>query len=228
MAGFLGLAIWVSGTFRLYRAAAVLRMLVVAFRLWLSGFQPVSREPVAVWVPPGPRRPFVRAPPAVHALQLSYRALARRGVRQGSRRADPFLQFRLNRWLYALCWTGTDRPSVLFDRSITWLLADKVFLPGLTVLERAVAHVRSRANERLWQRLTMQVAPEQPPRLEQLLIASDTDRTSPFDRLRDGPVLQSPAELGLPSPDRLPPSRITTLAPLRQRRQISGHRAVAR
>jgi hypothetical protein len=30
---------------------------------------------------------------------------------------DPFLQFRLNRWLYALCWTGTDRPSVLFDRS---------------------------------------------------------------------------------------------------------------
>ena len=43
--GLLGLAISVSiGTFRLYRAAAVLRMLVVAFRLWLSGFQPVSRE----------------------------------------------------------------------------------------------------------------------------------------------------------------------------------------
>jgi uncharacterized protein DUF4158 len=156
---------------------------------------------------------------------------------------DPFLQFRLNRWLYALCWTGTDRPSVLFDRSITWLLADKVLLPGLTVLERAVTHVRSRANERLWQRLTMQVAPEQRARLEQLLIVSDTDRTSPFDRLRDGPVLQSPAELGraverlervqniaagLPSLDRLPPNRITTLAPLRQRRQISGHRAVAR
>ncbi len=140
---------------------------------------------------------------------------------------DPFLQFRLNRWLYALCWTGTDRPSVLFDRSIAWLLANKVLLPGLTVLERAVARVRSRANERLWRRLTMQVAPEQRARLEQLLIVPDTDRTSPFDRLRDGPVLQSPAELGraverlervqniatgLPSLDRLPTSRITTLA----------------
>jgi hypothetical protein len=29
---------------------------------------------------------------------------------------DPGAQFRLNRWLYALCWTGTDRPGVLFDR----------------------------------------------------------------------------------------------------------------
>jgi len=37
--GLLGLAISVSiGTFRRYRAAAVLRMLVIAFRLWLSGF----------------------------------------------------------------------------------------------------------------------------------------------------------------------------------------------
>jgi hypothetical protein len=140
---------------------------------------------------------------------------------------DPFLQFRLNRWLYALCWTGTDRPSVLFDRSIAWLLANKVLLPGLTVLERAVARVRSRANERLWQRATMRVTPEQRTRLEQLLVVLETDRTSPFDRLRDGPVLRSPAELGraierleevqsiavgLPSLERLPPSRITILA----------------
>jgi TnpA family transposase len=28
--------------------------------------------------------------------------------------SDPIVQFRLNRWLYALCWTGTDRPGVLF------------------------------------------------------------------------------------------------------------------
>jgi hypothetical protein len=30
--------------------------------------------------------------------------------------------FRLGRWLYALCWTGTDRPSVLFERATTWLV----------------------------------------------------------------------------------------------------------
>ena len=140
---------------------------------------------------------------------------------------EPKLRFRLNRWLYALCWTGTDRPSVLFDRAVAWLLANKVVLPGLTQLERAVARVRSRANERLWQSLTDRVTPEQRQRLEALLVVSDSDRRSTLDRLRDGPVLQSPAELaravdrlqevqalavGLPLLDRLPTSRITNLA----------------
>ena len=34
--------------------------------------------------------------------------------------------FRLTRWLYALCWTGTDRPSVLFERATIWLMTHKV------------------------------------------------------------------------------------------------------
>jgi len=95
------------------------------------------------------------------------------------------------------------------------------------VLERAVAQVRSRANERLWQRLTSAVSAEQRARLEALLVVPETERVSPLDRLRDGPVLHSPAELGraverlqeaqalatgLPSIDRLPASRITALA----------------
>lgn len=50
--------------------------------------------------------------------------------------------FRLHRFLYALCWTGTDRPSAVFDRAVAWLLEAKVLLPGLSVLERAVARVR--------------------------------------------------------------------------------------
>jgi TnpA family transposase len=141
--------------------------------------------------------------------------------------SDPIVQFRLNRWLYALCWTGTDRPSVLFDRAVAWMLANKVVLPGLSKLERAVARVRSRANKRLWQRLTERVTPAQRQRLESLVVVPETGRKSPLDRLRDGPVLQSPAELGraverleevqqiaadLPSLDRLPTSRITALA----------------
>lgn len=140
---------------------------------------------------------------------------------------EPKVGFRLNRWLYALCWTGTDRPSVLFDRAVAWLLANKVVLPGLTMLERAVARVRSRANEQLWDCLTKRVTVEQRARLEALLIVPGGARISALDRLRDGPALQSPAELGraverlqevkelsvgLPSLDRLPTSRIVSLA----------------
>jgi hypothetical protein len=39
---------------------------------------------------------------------------------------EPRVGFRLSRWLFALCWTGTERPSVLFDRATTWLLAHKI------------------------------------------------------------------------------------------------------
>jgi hypothetical protein len=35
---------------------------------------------------------------------------------------DSIMRFRLARWPHALCWTGTDRPSVLFDRATAWLM----------------------------------------------------------------------------------------------------------
>ncbi|MDF5922209.1 hypothetical protein P4133_31340 [Pseudomonas aeruginosa] len=31
----------------------------------------------------------------------------------------------MSRWLYALCWTGTDRPGVLFERATSWLFTRK-------------------------------------------------------------------------------------------------------
>lgn len=44
--------------------------------------------------------------------------------------SDGGVQFRLGRWLCALCWSGTDRPSVLFDHASGWLIGHKVLLPG--------------------------------------------------------------------------------------------------
>lgn len=78
--------------------------------------------------------------------------------------------FRLTRWLYALCWTGTDRPSVLFERAITWLVMHKVLLPGCSTLERYIARLRSRVEERLWHSLANGVGREQQTRLENLLV----------------------------------------------------------
>ncbi len=141
--------------------------------------------------------------------------------------ADPAVRFRLARWLYALCWTGTDRPSVLFDRATAWLVTEKVLLPGASALERLVARIRERASRRLWRSLSRNVTHDQLDRLDALLLAGEGGQPSPLDRLRDGPYLRSGAELtravdrldevkllalGLPDTAHVPPGRVTALA----------------
>ena len=81
-------------------------------------------------------------------------------------RRTPPAGFRLTRWLYVLCWTGDDRPGLLFDRAATWLLAHKVLLPGISTLERLISRVRHRATLRLWQRLTQALTAEQREKLD--------------------------------------------------------------
>ena len=95
---------------------------------------------------------------------------------------EPLVAFRLTRWLYALCWTATDRPSVLFERATNWLVTHKVLLPGCTTLERYVARLRSRVEERLDARLAMGISRDQQTRLEGLLLSSCGTRNSPLDR----------------------------------------------
>jgi len=135
--------------------------------------------------------------------------------------------FRLTRWLYALCWTGTDRPSVLFERAVTWLVTHKVLLPGCSTLERYIVRLRSRVEERLWRSLGRGISGEQQEKLENLLVVPAGSRTSPLDRLRTGPVmvssrslvlalmrLSSVRELGirLPAAARIPATRVAALA----------------
>ena len=149
-------------------------------------------------------------------------------ARYGYRTLTDFgVSFRLNRFLYALCWTGTDRPTILFDRAVSWLLSEKVLLPGLSVLERTIAQVRSHASAYLFRRLIEKVTPEQRQILDNLLVVTEGARQSLLDRLRDGPYVQSGLEIrrsiarleeiraitnGLPDIGRLPPGKVAALA----------------
>ena len=94
--------------------------------------------------------------------------------------------------------TGTDRPSVLFERATTWLVTHKVLLPGCTTLERWVARVRNRVEERLWRSLGGGTNLDLQTRLEGLLVSSSGTRNSPLDRLRIGPVV---APINVPGAD---------------------------
>ena len=139
---------------------------------------------------------------------------------------DPIVGFRLSRWLYALCWTGTGQPGVLFDRATTWLLANKVILPGATTLERFIIRLRERVETRLWKLLVRDVTAEQSSRLEELLNVSPQGGKSWLDKLRSGPVrvsgralvqaiqrLQTVRDLGIRLPSTgVPPSRLALLS----------------
>lgn len=102
----------------------------------------------------------------------------------------PFL-----RWLYARAWMQTERPSILFERAIGWLLERKVLLPGVTVLERDVAEVYDRANVRVWRVLTRAVPPDAHTRLNALVVVAPNERISLLEQLRHPPV--APSSVGL-------------------------------
>lgn len=140
---------------------------------------------------------------------------------------DGSVGFRLVRWLFGLCWTGTERPSVLFDRSKSWLFSHKILLPGISVLERLIARVRSRVEDRLHFKLGKCVSEEQRKQLENLLTVPDGSRRSLLDKLRSGPVrvsspslvsallrLQSIRNLGISIKfvSHIPQSRLTSIA----------------
>lgn len=149
-------------------------------------------------------------------VRYNYREFTDKGVR-----------FQLGRWLCAMCWTGTDRPSILFDHARAWLIGNKVLLPGVTVLERFIAEIRARMETRLWVLLGQSVNADQRSRLEDLLTIADNGRQSWFDKLRQGPVrISAPAlikalerietvrSLGivLPTASTIPQSRLASLA----------------
>lgn len=105
--------------------------------------------------------------------------------------SDPGGGFALLRMLYAREWVSAERPSVLFDLAITWLIERKVVLPGITTLERLIARVRDRVAERIFARMSLGVSPAQRRQLDRLLDRSGEARITTLERLRRAPSAAS-------------------------------------
>ena len=123
-----------------------------------------------------------------------------------------FARFRLMRWLYALCWSGDDRPGVLIVRAVAWLIVNKVLVPRGSTLERLVGRIRDRAQTRLWHRLVAGLSAGQRDRINQLFNAEDTSAFAALDTLRAVPTKRAPTEF-LRHLDRLDAVRAFDLRP---------------
>ena len=135
------------------------------------------------------------------------------------------IRFKLGRWLYALFWTGTDRPGLLFEQTVLWLINNKVLLPGITTVERFIAEIRSRMDTRLWRSLIKNLTNDQTEKLNNLLLVAEKQRQSLLDILRKGPVrassktlvkalkrIEMARELSIVLPKRLPEGRVSVLS----------------
>lgn len=96
--------------------------------------------------------------------------------------------FRLSRLLFTRCWLSNERPGLLFDLATSWLLQNKILLPGVTTLTRLISQIREKSADRLWGRLSGLVSDAQNAQLEELLLVPEGVRNSRFDQLRKGPV----------------------------------------
>ncbi|MFT4718379.1 MAG: TnpA family transposase [Rickettsiales bacterium] len=94
--------------------------------------------------------------------------------------------FRLNRLLYYKVWLADERPSLLFDLSVSWLLHNKILLPGASTLERIISKIRERIYNRIWELLYQLPSDFHKRKLESLIKISKNKRFSDFDNYRKG------------------------------------------
>lgn len=103
--------------------------------------------------------------------------------------------FRLIRWLYAQVLTSTVRPSVLFDMATAHLVAQRVVLPGVTVLARLIARVRERTGRHIYRQLRARLTAAQEAALAALLVVEPGQRLTRLEVLRTAPTRVSAPSL---------------------------------
>ncbi|ROQ65243.1 TnpA family transposase [Streptomyces sp. CEV 2-1] len=84
-------------------------------------------------------------------------------------------------------WVSNEGPRALFDRAVTWLLRNRVLLPGLTPLAYLVAEVRKGEQALIYSVVDAPVNPEFRRELLELLDVPDGAQTSVLEGWRKGP-----------------------------------------
>ncbi|MDV6376184.1 Tn3 family transposase [Deinococcus arenicola] len=105
----------------------------------------------------------------------------------GYQEFDGVQAFRLIRWIYAHLAVSAVRPIVLFDLATAHLIAQKVVLPGVSVLARLIARVRERYAARTFEGLSRRLSAEQRQSLELLLVLPEGKWQTPLEVLRTPP-----------------------------------------
>jgi len=101
---------------------------------------------------------------------------------------DPRVRLRLTRMLYMKAWLiDPERSKALFDEATSWLVAQKVLLPGITTLANLVVKVKDRARKRLLKRISSKVDGLTRQKLLSLLERQEDSRFTPLERLRRSP-----------------------------------------
>lgn len=100
--------------------------------------------------------------------------------------------WRLIRWLYNRAVLGNEKPIVLFDLATNRCVDNKILLPGVTTLERFVAQIYERSNDRLWKKLASLPNSIEEKNLLEILNLDLISRKTSLDMLRHQSLVASP------------------------------------
>ncbi len=99
---------------------------------------------------------------------------------------DETTQAQLQAWLQQQADQGK-LPAELLHKAEEYLLAERIVLPGKSTIERMVIHVCSQAHNQLFESIYDQLSPSLRNSIDQLLIVSEGDQGSYFQKLKEYP-----------------------------------------
>ena len=107
---------------------------------------------------------------------------------------DAQAQAHLEAWIAQEARRGT-LPEALFQQAEHQLLAQRVLLPGPSVLERLIIHICSTVHDEVFETVFQRLSPELRQAIDHLLLVPEGEQHSAFSRLKEYPPAPSIASI---------------------------------